>query len=94
MTHSPADGFTLDPDSPAYYRRLPSATDPATGVTTERFAPTLHAQGAWQPHEQHMSPVAALVLHAIETHLAARGGPEADLQIEIGRASCRERVCR
>lgn len=88
MNTTAPDAFALDPDSPGYYRRLPSPVDQdttttgtTTGTTTERFAPTLHAQGAWQPHEQHMSPVAALVMHAVETHLAARGGPESTLQV-------------
>lgn len=84
MTMSPTDAFTLEPDAPGYYRRLPGPAggrSDAAGAGIERFAPTLHAQGAWQAHEQHMSPVAALLLHAVETHLAARGGPESELQI-------------
>lgn len=48
----------LDPDSPAYYRRLDAHT----------YQPTLHAQGAWNPHEQHMAPVSGLLAHAIEEH--------------------------
>lgn len=85
MTTSSTDAFALDPDSPGYYRRLPWQVSDGTSISpeisTERFAPTLHAQGAWQAHEQHMSPVAALMLQSIESHLAARGGPEAGLQI-------------
>jgi hypothetical protein len=34
----------------AYYRRLDA----------ERFQPTVHAQGAWNDHEQHMAPVSGL----------------------------------
>jgi hypothetical protein len=33
-----------------------------------RFAPTVHTQGAWNDHEQHMGPVSGLIAHAIETH--------------------------
>ncbi|MBD0707574.1 MULTISPECIES: thioesterase family protein [unclassified Streptomyces] len=40
-----------------------------------RFKPTAHAGGAWSADEQHFSPLAGLVAHALEQHLAAR--PEA-----------------
>lgn len=42
----------------AYYQRLDA----------ERFQPTVHAQGAWNDHEQHMAPVSGLVAHALERH--------------------------
>lgn len=32
------------------------------------FQPTLHAQGAWNVHEQHMAPVAGLLTHAVTRH--------------------------
>ncbi|GAB78440.1 thioesterase family protein [Austwickia chelonae] len=32
------------------------------------FAPTLRTQGAWQPAEQHMAPVAGLLAHVMESH--------------------------
>lgn len=32
-----------------------------------RFESTVHAQGAWNPHEQHMAPVSGLLVHCIET---------------------------
>lgn len=32
------------------------------------YAPTGHAQGAWNDHEQHMGPVSGLIAHAIEQH--------------------------
>jgi len=31
-----------------------------------RFESTIHAQGAWNDHEQHMAPVAGLLAHTIE----------------------------
>jgi hypothetical protein len=48
----------------AYYQRLDA----------ERFQPTVHAQGAWNDHEQHMAPVSGLLAHALERH-----APRADL---------------
>ncbi|WP_226343770.1 thioesterase family protein [Agilicoccus flavus] len=30
------------------------------------YRPTLHAQGAWQSHEQHMAPVSGLLVHCLE----------------------------
>ncbi|WP_198671870.1 acyl-CoA thioesterase domain-containing protein, partial [Desertihabitans aurantiacus] len=52
------DPATLETDAPAYYRR--------TGPTT--FRPTLHAQGAWQPGEQHMAALTGLLTHAVLRH--------------------------
>ncbi|WP_349898375.1 thioesterase family protein [Parafrigoribacterium soli] len=31
-----------------------------------RFESTVHAQGAWNPHEQHMAPVAGILAHSLE----------------------------
>ncbi|MEO7006916.1 MAG: thioesterase family protein [Terrimesophilobacter sp.] len=31
-----------------------------------RFASTVHAQGAWNPHEQHMAPVSGILAHCLE----------------------------
>jgi hypothetical protein len=42
----------------AYYQRLDD----------DRFQPTVHAQGAWNDHEQHMAPVSGLLAHALERH--------------------------
>ncbi|GAA0593730.1 thioesterase family protein [Streptomyces crystallinus] len=36
------------------------------------YKPTAHAGGAWQTDEQHFSPLAGLVVHAIDGHLAQR----------------------
>ena len=50
---------TALPDS--YYQR--------TGE--RRYKPTAHAGGAWHTAEQHFSPLAGLVVHAIDRHRAA-----------------------
>lgn len=34
-----------------------------------RFESTVHAQGAWNPHEQHMAPVAGILAHSLELFL-------------------------
>ncbi len=56
----------LDATTNAYY--LP--------LGEETFQPTLRAQGAWQPYEQHMAPVAGLLAHVLESH-----DPRPDLQL-------------
>ncbi|MEV8254184.1 thioesterase family protein [Rhodoglobus sp. NPDC076762] len=45
-----------------------------------RFESTIHAQGAWNPHEQHMAPVAGILAHALE-------GFEARPELRIARIS-------
>lgn len=42
--------------SPAYYRHLVGGT----------YQSSIHAQGAWNPQEQHMAPVAGLMVRALE----------------------------
>ncbi|WP_189308463.1 thioesterase family protein [Streptomyces albospinus] len=39
-----------------------------------RYKPTAHAGGAWNADEQHFSPLAGLIVHAIDRHLAQRPG--------------------
>jgi hypothetical protein len=34
-----------------------------------RYESTMHAQGAWNPHEQHMAPVSGILAHSIEHFL-------------------------
>ena len=41
-----------------------------------RYRPTIHVQGAWNDDEQHMSPVAGLLAHAVEVH-----DPRPELQL-------------
>lgn len=37
-------------------------------LDTNTWQPTIHVQGAWNDHEQHMAPVAGLLAHALESH--------------------------
>lgn len=46
---------------PAYFERLDD----------DRYRPTEHAGGAWNPGELHFSPLAGLIVHAIDRHRAA-----------------------
>lgn len=41
-------------------------------VDEHRFKPTHHAQGAWNAEDQHFSPLAGLIAHTIDRHLAQR----------------------
>lgn len=41
-------------------------------IDEHRFRPTHHAQGAWNAEDQHFSPLAGLIAHAIDRHLAQR----------------------
>ncbi|AXK35066.1 thioesterase family protein [Streptomyces armeniacus] len=40
-------------------------------IDEHRYKPTPHTSGAWDPAEQHFSPLGGLITHAIERHLAA-----------------------
>lgn len=40
-------------------------------IDDHRYKPTAHASGAWDPNEQHFSPLGGLVVHAIDRHRAA-----------------------
>ncbi|KUN09765.1 thioesterase [Streptomyces yokosukanensis] len=41
-------------------------------IDRQRFKPTPHASGAWAPDEMHFSPLAGLVVHAIDRYRAGR----------------------
>ena len=41
----------------------------------QRFQPTTHTTGAWTPSEQHFSPIAGLLTHAIDRFVADHGNP-------------------
>lgn len=41
-------------------------------IDAHLYKPTVHAGAAWDPDEQHFSPLAGLMVHAIDSHLAAR----------------------
>lgn len=43
-------------DAQSYYRHLGG----------NRYTSTVHAQGAWNEHEQHMAPVTGIMVHALE----------------------------
>ncbi|MFC0601272.1 thioesterase family protein [Streptomyces palmae] len=57
------------PDS--YYQR----------VGEHRYKPTAHAGGAWSTDEQHVSPLAGLVVHEIDRYLAASEQPAKGLAL-------------
>ncbi|MET7694072.1 thioesterase family protein [Streptomyces sp. NPDC005483] len=48
-------------------------------IDEHRYKPTSHAGGAWDPDEQHFSPLAGLIVHAIDRHVAERPDPRPDL---------------
>ncbi|MFF8430366.1 thioesterase family protein [Streptomyces sp. NPDC016566] len=64
-------------------RPLPSSTAPRGSyfepVDDRRYKPTTHASGAWDPDEQHFSPLGGLVVHAIERQRAT--GPDNGLAL-------------
>jgi hypothetical protein len=47
------------------------------------FESTIHAQGAWNPHEQHMAPVAGILAHVLEAFEARSGLRIARISYEI-----------
>ncbi|MBH0115317.1 thioesterase family protein [Salinibacterium sp. NG253] len=47
------------------------------------FESTIHAQGAWNPHEQHMAPVAGILAHVLEAFEAREGLRIARISYEI-----------
>jgi hypothetical protein len=53
------------PPAPHYFRR----------IGPDRFSPSTRVTGAWRDDEQHVSPLAGLITHAIETHRARRQAP-------------------
>lgn len=50
------------------------------GTSLAYYQSTIHAQGAWNPHEQHMAPATGIVSHELEQFM-----PRSDLR--IGRIS-------
>ncbi|ROR66901.1 thioesterase family protein [Agrococcus jenensis] len=45
-----------------------------TALGGDRYLPSEHAGGAWQPGELHFAPLGGLLTHAIERHRASSGG--------------------
>ena len=74
---APTDGggnpLGLRDDVDAYYVPLPDGS----------FEPTVHAQGAWLPHEQHMAPVTGLVAQCLQAFNAREDLQLARLTVEI-----------
>ncbi|MGP3971110.1 thioesterase family protein [Streptomyces sp. 6N223] len=57
-------------------------------IAGDRYKPTSHTSGAWDPAEQHFSPLGGLVVHAIERHLAARPDrPDTNNSLALSRIS-------
>lgn len=63
----------------AYYQLLDRNTD-AQGLVTARYQSTIHAQGAWNPHEQHMAPASGILAAELEQFSPREG-------MRIGRIS-------
>ena len=53
---------------------LPAAAGYFTRVGPRRYRPTAHCGGAWTAVQLHISPVAGLVVHAVERFVADRPG--------------------
>ncbi|MGW0683874.1 thioesterase family protein [Streptomyces sp. NPDC002754] len=41
-------------------------------IDEHHYKPTVHASGAWDPDEMHFSPLAGLIVHALDRHLVDR----------------------
>lgn len=63
----------------AYYRLLDRRQN-EDGATVARYMPNIHAQGAWNEHEQHMAPVTGVLCAELERH-----APRDD--VRVGRIS-------
>ena len=64
---------------PAYYQLLGREQD-EQGITTAHYRSTLHSQGAWNAHEQHMAPATGIMCTELEQFM-----PRTDMR--IGRIS-------
>lgn len=51
----------------AYYQLLNRET--FNNVMTTYYRPTIHSQGAWNPHEQHMAPASGIIAAELEQFL-------------------------
>ncbi|MCQ9327938.1 thioesterase family protein [Pelistega suis] len=63
----------------AYYQLISREMTPE-GICMATYAPTQHAQGAWNPHEQHMAPASGVMARELENF-----NPRDD--VRIGRVS-------
>lgn len=64
---------------PAYYRLI-QREQHADGSVTAHYTANIHAQGAWNPHEQHMAPATGVLCAELEQFLPRD-------QMRIGRIS-------
>lgn len=62
----------------AYYELIDRTDN--NGSVTANYRPLIHAQGAWNPHEQHMAPASGIIANELE-----RYAPRDDMR--IGRIS-------
>lgn len=69
----PANPLGLRTDVPAYYMPLGDGS----------FMPTIHTQGAWLAHEQHMAPVTGLIAHCLQAYNNRKDLQIARLTLEI-----------
>lgn len=58
------------------YYRLISRTQDAQGVARAEYEPTKHAQGVWNPQEQHMAPATGILCRELELY-----GPRPELRV-------------
>ncbi len=69
-----ADESIPTPEAAAYFIR----------ESADRFRPTKHVSGGWNPQEQHIAPAIGLLAHGIELDFAARR----DDDLQLTRLSC------
>lgn len=50
----------------SYYQLIDKKSD-ENGIITAHYCSTPHAQGAWNPHEQHMGPVSGVMVAELES---------------------------
>lgn len=51
----------------AYYELIDTSMT-TDGVRISQYRPTLHAQGAWNEHEQHMGPASGIIAYELERY--------------------------
>lgn len=68
---------------PAYYQRLSRDYDSDTGVSTTHYQPNIHAQGAWNSHEQHMAPATGVMVAEINQYLPKPNLRLASISLDI-----------
>lgn len=81
---------TQDGTPNAYYQLIDRQTQ-ADGSMLARFSPTIHAQGAWNDHEQHMAPATGILAYELERFAQEKdcktGTDQAQPPLRIARIS-------